>query len=167
MAVPTSRKQSAGGKRSGKRAREAEQHQREALEARIEEMNRNSAPPEAAYGAHTVHTDDGPFVLATLSQCWSCEYPVLLPNADSARPGRQHMSAPALEVKREVGPREMVPHQRTAAQEDSAGRTGWPARPAPGSAKGQASETASTGHRAGSDDLLCSADCSGGASDRP
>lgn len=85
------------------RARDEEKRRREALEARIEEMNRNSAPPEAAFGTHTVHTEDGPFVWATLNQCWSCEHPMVLWNAESAKPGRTYSTAPALVVRREVG----------------------------------------------------------------
>jgi hypothetical protein len=92
------------------RERDAERRRLESIEAGIEEMNRNSAPPEAAYGAHTVHTEDGPFVWATLTQCWSCEYPMLLWNAQSARAGMQHLSAPGLEVKREVGPKRYENH---------------------------------------------------------
>ncbi|RNL51412.1 hypothetical protein D7003_16265 [Arthrobacter oryzae] len=92
------------------RLRDEEKRRREAIEARIEEMNRNSAAPEAAFGAHTVHTEDGPIVWATLTQCWNCDHPMLLWNAESARPGRQHSSAGTLEVKREVGPKRYENH---------------------------------------------------------
>lgn len=92
------------------RKRDDEQRRQETIEARIMEMNRNSAPPEAAYGAHTIHTEDGPFVWATLTQCWSCEHPILLWNAESASQGRQYSSAPVLEVRREVGPKRYENH---------------------------------------------------------
>jgi hypothetical protein len=92
------------------RSRDEESRRREAIEERIEEMNRNSARPEAAFGAHTVFTEDGPFVWATLNQCWNCEHPLLLWNAESALPGRQYSSAPALEVKREVGSKRYENH---------------------------------------------------------
>ncbi|MFJ5694573.1 competence protein CoiA [Arthrobacter sp. NPDC093125] len=85
------------------RVREEERRRLESIETRIEEMNSNSASPETAYGAHTVHTEEGPFVWATMTQCWSCEHPLLLWNAQSARPGVQHTSAPPLALKREVG----------------------------------------------------------------
>lgn len=42
------------------RERNEERRRHEAVEVHVEEINRNSAPPEEAYGAHTVHTEDGP-----------------------------------------------------------------------------------------------------------
>lgn len=92
------------------RLREEERLRQDALNARIEEMNNNSAAPEAAFGAHTVFTEEGPFVWATLTQCWSCEHPMLLWNADSARAGVQYSSPPALEIRREVGAKRYENH---------------------------------------------------------
>lgn len=109
--TPTSRLKHKREAEREARERDEERRQQEAIEARIAEMNRNSAPPEAAYGAHTVHTEDGPFVWATLTQCWRCEFPMLLWNAQSARSGVQHMSAPSPEVRREVGPKRYENHR--------------------------------------------------------
>jgi hypothetical protein len=92
------------------RERDEARRQPEVLEARIEEMNENSAAPVAAFGSHTVFSEDGPFVWATLTQCWSCEHPMLLWNAESARAGVQYLSVPALKVKRLAGPKRYENH---------------------------------------------------------
>jgi hypothetical protein len=85
------------------RLRDEARRRQEAIDERIEEMNMDSAAPEAAFGAHTVLTEDGPFIWASLSQCWRCEYPMLLWDAEPSTPGRQYLSVPTLDVKREVG----------------------------------------------------------------
>lgn len=84
------------------RERQEAELKRRQIEERIAEMNRNSAAPETAYGAHTVHTDGGPFVWATLTQCWSCEHPMMLWEAKEGGTSVQHSVAPPLEVKREI-----------------------------------------------------------------
>jgi hypothetical protein len=87
---------------SDARLRDEARRRQEAIDQRIEEMNQDSAAPEAAFGAHTVLTEDGPFIWASLSQCWKCEHPMLLWDAEPSTPGRQYLSAPTLDVKREV-----------------------------------------------------------------
>ncbi|MGO4120702.1 competence protein CoiA family protein [Arthrobacter sp. YAF16] len=84
------------------RARQEAELKQRHLEERIAEMNLNSASPEAAYGAHTVHTDGGPFVWATLTQCWSCEHPMMLWEAQAGDDGVQHTAAPRLKVKTDI-----------------------------------------------------------------
>ncbi|MFJ6358665.1 competence protein CoiA [Pseudarthrobacter oxydans] len=88
---------------SDARLRDEARRRQEAIDERIEEMNQDSAAPEAAFGAHTVLTEDGPFIWASLSQCWRCEHPMLLWDAEPSTPGRQYLSVPTLDVKREVG----------------------------------------------------------------
>ena len=92
------------------RERQEAELRRRQLDARIEETNRNTAAPEAAFGAFTVHTDGGPFVWATLTACWKCEHPMLLWNASSTRASDQFTSAPRLEVKRDVGSKRYENH---------------------------------------------------------
>lgn len=65
----------------------------------VEELNRNSASPVAAYGTNCIETEDGPFVWATLSQCWKCSHPMLLWEARGPRPGKRFVTVPALKVK--------------------------------------------------------------------
>lgn len=85
------------------RERDESARQQEQFERRIREMNLNSAPPEAAFGVHTLHTEGGPFVWATMTACWNCEYPMLLWEGLGTRVIDQHSSAPALSVKSRVG----------------------------------------------------------------
>lgn len=80
------------------------------FQERIREMNLNSAPPEVAYGAHTIHTEGGPFVWATMTACWNCEYPMLLWEGLGTRIGDQHRSAPSLAVKSTVGQKRYENH---------------------------------------------------------
>ncbi|MDF9750288.1 hypothetical protein [Arthrobacter sp. ES3-54] len=84
------------------RERQEAELKRRQLEERIAEMNQNSAAPETAYGAHTVHTDGGPFVWATLTQCWFCEPPMMLWEANEGRDSVQYSVTPPLEVKSDI-----------------------------------------------------------------
>ncbi|NMR30917.1 competence protein CoiA [Crystallibacter degradans] len=83
-------------------ARQAEAAKQAEYTRMIEETNRNSASPEAAYGAHTIQTEDGPFVWATLNQCWKCRHPMLLWEARGPKSGKPFVRVPTLQVKGEV-----------------------------------------------------------------
>ncbi|GER23278.1 hypothetical protein NCCP1664_17740 [Zafaria cholistanensis] len=72
-------------------------------ERRIEVMNLSSAAPEKGFGAHTLHTEAGPFLWTTLTGCWRCEQPMLLWDAMRSNPRQQYDSAPAVQVKSKVG----------------------------------------------------------------
>lgn len=84
------------------RARQEETLRQLQFERSVAEMNDNSAAPELAFAAHTVHTEGGPFVWATLTQCWSCEHPMMLWEAQGTVSGEQPMVAPALEIKSDI-----------------------------------------------------------------
>ncbi|WP_026556944.1 competence protein CoiA [Arthrobacter sp. 35W] len=76
----------------------------------VEDMNRHSMAPERTFVPHTVHTEAGPFVWATLTCCWKCRDQMMVWEAWSGRPGEQYSSAPQVTVKRKVGPRRYQNH---------------------------------------------------------
>lgn len=78
------------------------QRQAQAKEA-VEKMNRRSIAPEKAFQPHTVHTESGPFVWASLTDCWKCGLQMMVWEAASAKQGEPYSSAPGVVVKNKVG----------------------------------------------------------------
>lgn len=76
----------------------------------VERTNRGSVAPEKAFGPYTVHTEAGPFVWATLTDCWKCRQQMMVWQARSIRPGEQYSSAPPVSVKAEVSPKRYENH---------------------------------------------------------
>lgn len=76
----------------------------------VEVMNRRSVAPGKAFEPHTVHTESGPFVWATLTDCWKCRQQMMVWEARSIRPGEQYAAAPPVSVKSEVGPKRYENH---------------------------------------------------------
>ncbi|WP_411731948.1 competence protein CoiA [Paeniglutamicibacter sp.] len=76
----------------------------------VERTNRGSVAPEKAFGPYTVHTEGGPFVWATLTDCWKCRQQMMLWEARSIRPDEQYSSAPRVSVKDKVGPKRYENH---------------------------------------------------------
>ncbi|GAA3325863.1 hypothetical protein GCM10017711_23350 [Paeniglutamicibacter sulfureus] len=76
----------------------------------VERTNRGSVAPEKAFGPYTVHTESGPFVWATLTDCWKCRQQMMVWEARSLRPGEQYSSAPRVSVKAEVGQKRYENH---------------------------------------------------------
>lgn len=97
-------------------------------------------------------------ISATLSQCWNCEFPMLLWNAASDRPGQQYSSTPAdVHLLRQA--RKVVPDRRTATEKDGPTRESR-AHSRCRSSPGKAPETAAAGRRAGGPNSLSAANCS-------
>lgn len=89
--------------RQAERARAAADARREAHQRGIEETNRRCTAPEKAFGEHTVRIADGPYIWATLMQCWNCEFPSIVWDASTPKPGQRHHLETVPEVKKQVG----------------------------------------------------------------
>lgn len=70
----------------------------------VEKTNLGSIAPDKAFEPHTVHTESGPFVWATLTDCWKCSRQMMVWEAASSRAGEQYSSAGPVSVKSKVGP---------------------------------------------------------------
>jgi hypothetical protein len=89
---------------------EAERRKQEAFEQSIAEMNDRSASPESAFGSHIVRTESDAFVWGSLTQCWSCEEPVLVWDARSPGFRKRWARIPRPAVKSEVGEKRYENH---------------------------------------------------------
>lgn len=76
----------------------------------VEKTNRRSIAPEKAFEPHTVHTESGPFVWATLTDCWKCGRQMMVWEAASGRAGEQYSSAGPVVVKSTVGQKRYENH---------------------------------------------------------
>lgn len=91
-------------------AQRAETERMTRVQLAIENMDRRSIAPEKVFDPHTVHTESGPFVWATLTNCHKCGHQMMLWEASSPRANVQYSAAPPLRVKSEVGPKRYENH---------------------------------------------------------
>jgi len=89
--------------RQAERDRQAAADQQEEFKRRIEETNRRCTAPEKAFGVHTVRIAGGPYIWATLMECWSCKFPSMVWDATTPRPGQRHSLETVPDVKPKVG----------------------------------------------------------------
>lgn len=96
----------------GRRVREqlAEAEREARVKAAVENSNRRSVAPAKVFEPHTVHTESGPFVWATLTDCWKCGQQMMVREASSPRTAESYTSAPALTVKTTDGQKRYENH---------------------------------------------------------